>query len=425
MRVAAALLLAASVCGAETWFLPRVSPDFDAIAVMLPGGRIPQIPWEGFPDIARERFWAYSCSGLLMGRSAWSAYLLVTPPGTSGQFLEAAGMLETSYMLSDTSVWGRALMLEATGAESSVTIVWSDSVGGSVPQRLPLRRSAWLAAGPDTLIVNGTWDNNLFLWSPDSGDAGLSGAAWRGIGTEVVPTGAGSCIIAAASASEGTPANLSDYLASENGWDSSFASPWGLLLEAMDSLVASMYPVSAGGGNLVWLKGTGSGSAVEPWVMLPGPPAPARTRQTMPWPLEISRAPHPDQIPETPIVHRLMLPYAGTGDMALVLAGVLERLMARSALPGIPGAVSVQVEVVPDSLEVILVGDIAMDGSALRARITELLATTALSPPESSLVSNATLRASFRTGRWIAMPARSDIVMGLASALGLAGGSGF
>jgi len=419
------LLLIVAVCSAAIGSagvcrLPPISPDFDAIAVFLPGGRMPQIPWEGFPDEARERFWALSCEGMLVQRTAWCAYLVVTPAGSADDFLDAIGMLRTSYTLPDTSVWTRALSLVPADTTGARTVVWAaaDSFTGAGP--LPLRRSCWLAAGPDTLVISGPWDDNLFLWLPEETDAGSCDAAWRGSGTELLPAGSRSFRVEVATTSTGTPANMASYPLATHAWDSVFDDPWGRIFAAVDSLVAEQFPESTMHGGLVWLRSAGSSRDITPWEMLPGPAAPARARRAVAWPFELPSAPPSGRPPDAPEVHPVRLPCPGqTADQLAVLASVLERVLARSALPGIAGAGAIQVFPVSDGFDVILIGDLGVPDSSLLSTIRSLVSTTALCPPESALVANATLRASIREGRWLPMPVPSDVVKCLGRALGL------
>jgi hypothetical protein len=421
-------LLAAAVsvlCADDAFHLPPLSPSYDAIAVFLPGGRLPQVAWEGFPDDARERFWTLSCSGMLVQRSAWSAYLLITPAGTAGEFIEAAGMLQTGYTIPDTSVWTRALSLSPIDTTGSAIVVWAASDSFAAPGALPLRTSLWLAEDLDTLVISGPWDDNLFLWLPDSSTNSSAAEAWRGSGTEMIPA-SGRCFrVAVSTQRAGTPAGLAEFLSVSHPWDATFGSPWGEVFAATDSLLTSIYPESALQGGLVWLRGTGSAKSIEPWTLLPGPAAPARARYVVPWTASPPTAPPSGRPPEVPGVHSFSLSCPGEGtDELAVMSCILERVLARSALPEIPGALALQVLPEEEGLEVILLGEIAIADSLLPETIRSLVSTTALCPPESALVVNATFRASIREGRWLPVPRLTDVVMNLGRALGLAGGTG-
>jgi hypothetical protein len=194
---------------------------------------------------------------------------------------------------------------------------------------------------------------------------------------------------------------------------------------ATDSLLTSIYPESALQGGLVWLRGTGSAKSIEPWTLLPGPAAPARARYVVPWTASPPTAPPSGRPPEVPGVHSFSLSCPGEGtDELAVMSCILERVLARSALPEIPGALALQVLPEEEGLEVILLGEIAIADSLLPETIRSLVSTTALCPPESALVVNATFRASIREGRWLPVPRLTDVVMNLGRALGLAGGTG-
>jgi hypothetical protein len=419
-------IAAASLYAADVYRLPPLDPSYDAVAVFLPAGGLPQIPWEGFPDDARERFWALSCSGMLAQKSAWSAYLMVTPPGAADQFIPAAEMLQTSFMMPDTSVWTRALSLAALDTTGPVIVVWAASDSYSAPAALPLRTSLWLSEGPDTLVISGSWDNNLFLWFPGSSAEGTADASWRGRGTELIPASGRSYMVAVSTEAAGTPAGLAGLLASGHSWDSTFATPWGEVFAGIDSLVETAYPESSLAGGLIWLRGTGSSRGIQPWQLFPGPSAPARARVVIPWGDVPPPAPPSGRPPDVAGVSRFSLPCVGEGPERLaVLACILERVLARSALPWIPGARAIQVYPAEDSLEVILTGQIGIPESLLPDTIRSLVSATALCPPESALVVNATLRASIREGRWLPMPEMADIVLNLGEALGLAGAEVF
>lgn len=419
-------MAAASLSDGEVYRLPPLDPSYDALAVFLPAGALPQIPWEGFPDEARERFWALSCSGMLVQRSAWSAYLMITPAGTAGQFIPAAGMLQTSFTMPDTSVWTRALSLAAIDTAGAVTVVWAASDDYSPPASLPLRTSLWLAEGPDTLVISGPWDNNVFLWLPDSTVVGSSDAVWRGRGTELIPASGRSFRVAVSTEGTGSPAGLAGLFSAGHPWDATFAKPWGEVLAAIDSLVAAMYPESTLTGGLVWLRGTGSSHGIQPWELFPGPAAPSRARIVIPWATDTPSAPPSGRPPDVDGVSRFALPcVGGSPDRLAVLACILERTLARGALPWIPGARAIQVYPGDDSLVVILTGQIGIPESLLPDTIRSLVSATALCPPESALVVNATLRASIREGRWLPMPEMADIVLDLGRALGFTGTEGF
>ncbi len=426
MRVAAPLLLActALATAVPVYHLPPVSPDFDAIAVFMPGGLPPNNPWGGLSDGFRERFWTLGCRGFLMQRTAWCAYLALTPPGCAGLFIDEMASLGDSSVMTDTTVWAGILQLEPLDLTGALAVAWHETDAIEPPPFIPVRQSLWLAAGNDTLIANGPWSNSVFLWTPGDGEPSSNSAAWRGTGTEVVPTGGGgSVMIGVHTASGVTPAELGRVFDSGHPWDEVFAPDWGLLIGEIEGLVADFHPPEEGRHNLLWLKGAGSGRNQEPWktIGIPGPPARARIRVSTPEGL--IPFPSPDALPEIEGISCTTFPCIGaTRSEILVFSGVFERILARGALPGIEGGVSVAVTPARDSVRVWITGDVDFGGEDPRAVFSRLLGPTALCPPESALVANAALRAFVMHGEPVAPPAPTVMVHLLAGALGLLNG---
>ncbi len=420
----AALLLAALLSqepSIPVFRLHQLSPRFDAIALFLPGGRLPLQPWHGLPDRTRERLWACSCYSMLVQRTSWSAYIVIAPPGLGDSILPGMLELETDCLEQDASGWSRALALSSSDPAGAVLVMWDVPVLSNeivdAPPAIPVRRSEWLASTPDTLMLTGQWCNGVILLT---GEALLGqGQAWRGAGSEVILTQDGPVAATVITSSEATPAQIEDLAALSHPWDSVFADVWGPVFSAIDSLVAAGRPVSGGGLSVVWLKGTGSGPRLEPWRMLVSPPPPSRASFTPAWPGRMPENYPSFEPPEIDGVVRLVLSFPGFGeDLLAVAAGIVERILSRSLLPLVPGAVSVSVTPGIGSLDVALIGagDLP-DEDSIRALIRAGLGPTSLCPPEAALVRNAALRASLQAGRELPIPLATDLVLPLAEAI--------
>ncbi len=415
------LLLTALSWATPVCHQPPLSDEFDAIAVFLPGGLPPASPWEGVSDEFRERFWTLGCEGFLIQRTAWCAYLAVTPPGTADLFVSEMAAMGDSAVIADTSVWSGFLQLEAVNREGPVAIVWHRCDEPGPAPAIPLRGSRWLASGSDTLISNGPWSTSTFLWTVDTTAAGSYDGVWRGSGTEIVPVGEGSSVAVRVLCSSGiTPAELQFTEGMSHGWDAEFGRIWAPLFSAVDSLVASEFPPVPGAGNLLWLKGSGSGGAFEPWKTSAAPTPPARARMTVPSPSSVPAFHAMNSMPVADGVSSTDIACTGaTFDETAVFAGVFERILARSALPGIPGTASVTVEPMGDSIRVWMIGSGGIDAAELAGMLPRLLGPTALCPPESELVANAALRARLLHGSTAAVPSPTTMVHILAGVLGL------
>ncbi len=415
------LLLTALSWATPVCHQPPLSDEFDAIAVFLPGGLPPASPWEGVSDEFRERFWTLGCEGFLIQRTAWCAYLAVTPPGTADLFVSEMAAMGDSAVIADTSVWSGFLQLEAVNREGPVAIVWHRCDEPGPAPAIPLRGSRWLASGSDTLISNGPWSTSTFLWTVDPVAARCYDGVWRGSGTEIIPVGEGRSVSVQVLSSSGiTPAELQFSGGMTHGWDSEFGRIWAPVFSAADSLVASTCPPVPGAGNLLWLKGSGSGGAFEPWKTSAAPPPPARARMTVTAPAVLPAFRAMASMPEAQGVSCTDIACTGaTADETAVFAGVFERILARSALPGIPGTASVTVEPIGDSIRVWMAGNGGIDADELAEMLPRLLGPTALCPPESELVANAALRARLLHGSAATVPSPTTMVHILAGVLGL------
>lgn len=419
--VPALLLMAALSSAVPIHRLPPLSDSFDAIAVFLPGGEPPACPWQGLSDDFRERFWTFGCQGFLIQRTAWCAYLAVTPRGTAELFAGEMAGLGDSAVIADTSVWAGFLQLEPVNEAPGVAIVWAPGGEASQTPVIPLRGSRWLAAGSDTLISNGPWSTSAFLWIPSPASGSSYDGVWRGTGTEIVPVGPDRSVSVGVLCSSGiTPAELQFAGSAAHEWDAEFGAVWSPVFRAVDSLVAAACPVVTGTSNLLWLKGSGAGSPFEPWKTSAAPAPPARARSEIQAPPGLVVLPVTTSMPSAAGITMITIPCTGASETeTAVFSGVLERILARSALPETPGIVSAAVEPVDDSIRIWVAGDGEIDAVELSEMLPRLLGPTALCPPESELVSNSALRAYVRYGRAAANPSPTTMVHILAGVLGL------
>lgn len=415
------ILVAALSSAVPIHRLPPLSDSYDAIAVFLPGGQPPAYPWQGISDDFRERFWTFGCQGFLIQRTAWCAYLAVTPRGTAELFAGEMASLGDSAVIADTSVWAGFLQLEPVNEAPGVAIVWAQGGEASQVPVIPLRGSRWLAAGSDTLISNGPWSTSAFLWIPSTAPGSSYDGVWRGTGTEIVPVGPDRSVSVGVLCSSGiTPAELQFAGSAAHEWDAEFGAIWSPVFRAVDSLVAAACPVATGTSNLLWLKGSGTGSPFEPWKTSAAPAPPARARSEILAPPGLAVLPVATSMPSAAGITMITIPCTGASEVeTAVFSGVLERILARSALPETPGIVSAAVEPVGDSIRIWVAGDGEIDAGELSDMLPRLLGPTALCPPESELVSNSALRAYVRYGRAAADPSPTTMVHILAGVLGL------
>jgi len=418
------LLLAALLAQSqpEVVHLPPLAGSFDAIAYFMPGGNMPMVPWHGLPERTSERLWAYSCSSMLVQRTAWCAYIVISPAGLADSILPGMIEIEPICYTHDQSDWSRALALAPLDTTDAVIVVWHASDSIAAPPRLPLRYSAWLSTGADTLILNGSWLNSILLRTSARPEGLSPAAAWRGAGSEVIPLDSGSVASVSVSSSGGTPADLPGLLATMHPWDAAFALEWGVVFSAIDSLVASQCPLRDAGTSLMWLKGSGYEGYVSQGSMTAVTAPPARASFAVPVPRFVPVARPPSPPPEdSPVVRAIVLQCPGAGeDLKTVMAGVLERTLARSCLEYLEGVEAVSVFSSAGGLGIYFTGDPSMaPAESLLATARELMSATALCPPEDALARNAVLRGSLQTGRTLQVPDPGVLVMTLAAALGL------
>lgn len=350
--------------------------------VMLPG--IPADPWGSLSENQLEEMWTYGVEGYQVTRSGWSGYLLKGPDGT-GSFLEELGeTLETDVIVADSSLWARSMQLIWNTNVLSNSWLISDFLGNAPV--FPVRISHWLESGSDTLIISLPVSNSVFLWT-GSFDRNLSHAAWRGIGTEVIPCGSGYTEALVTCVVEGSPSDIFslEYVALEE--DIHWSENWAHLLSIADSLVTRQ--LSTGlieQTSLVWIRGTG-GELFIPWSMIPSPsPAAVASREVEPM---VGLIPTTPVIP--PGVLEVVMPgNAGSGARAAYAAALLERIVARMALES--GVTCKAVFTETGGVILCLEGSDWNESTAL-AEILDELTPIIFTSPERELLHNAAIKA--------------------------------
>lgn len=380
--------------------LPPVSEDSDVIVVMMRDGLLPEEPWEGMTTYQREEFWTLACSGMMVQRAAWAGYLIICPAGIGDVVIGTALALASAEGVPDTSALSSGLRLHPVSDSPSTVLHFSRGGADPPPSELPVRASTWLGEGPDTLIISSPEEGNAFFWSGDHDGPELSIAAWRGTGTELVPTSDGSLQLAFTCVHGGVPSNLASISVEPHPLDGYYMNTWGRAFSAVDNIIAQGHPVREGSGHLLWIRGDGTG---RPWRTAPSPLPPPSAYYTVGMPLEPSGE-HPlrelnaSSVPNASVVRlpgRLIDP-----DRGPLLKAVLERIIGRDLHPGSGGNVHFDVEYDREGhVSIWLIGE---DGhpvpDGLLAEVHEILRNSVLVPPGRSLVRNAAVRASYLVG---------------------------
>jgi len=358
-------------------------PSGDGAVVMLSG--IPAAPWSGLSGDQLEQMWTYGIEGYQVTRSGWSGYLLRGPSGCGEVLTGLCETLAADSIVPDSSLWARTLQLVWNTNALPGFVVITDSI--TVFPVLPVRSSQWLAAGADTLILSLPVANTILFWGGGySGDFHL--AAWRGIGSEVIPA-AGRGIASLVSYSmDGSPSDIIslEYVPAElDGW---WGETWDPLLAIADSIVVAQIPSGLGSVNsLVWIKGTG-GQTLNPWTMIPSPSPPVVASLTVePLPGVVPMYGFPD----LPDVLTVVFPgNAGSASRAAYAAYLLERIVARMVLTeGVlcRGAYSTSGEVR------LLFSGTEWDEAEALGIIADELSPIIFTAPEGPLMNNAAVKA--------------------------------
>lgn len=355
----------------------------DCAIVMLAG--VPAEPWVSLSQEQLEEMWTYGIEGYQVTRSGWSGYMLRGPEGSGEILAGICATLSADATIPDSSLWARTLQLVWNTNALPGFLVVEDSV--SVFPVMPVRNCRFLAAGADTLILSLPVENTLLFWAGGySGDFHLS--AWRGVGTEIILAGAAPVEALVSWSIEGSPGDVISLEYEPAELDLWWGTTWAPVLSLADSIVASQLPSPPRTVNsLVWIRGTG-GSELAPWKLIPSPsPSPVA---------EIAVENRPEIIPLfenqfIPGTLSVVMPgNAGSASKAAYAAALLERIVARMALPEggtVKGGYSASGEVV-----LCFQGVPWAENRALEV-IEEELLPIIFTSPESNLLNNASIRA--------------------------------
>lgn len=358
-------------------------PGEDCALVMLTG--VPAEPWASLSGQQLEEMWTYGIEGYQVTRSGWSGYMLRGPDGSAELLAGICATLAEDSIIPDSSLWARTMQLVWNSNALPDYLVMEDSIS-SFPV-MPVRNSRWLEAGADTLILSLPIDNTLMFWAGGySGDFQLS--AWRGVGTEVIPSGTGSVAAVISWSLEGSPGDIISLEYTPAGLDQWWGETWAPVLAVADSVVAAQAASpSITQNSLVWIRGTG-GSVLSPWKMVASPsPLPVACHEVENLPGIIPLF----ETPELPGVLEVELPgNAGSASMAAYAAALLERIVARMALP--EGA-SVRSSYTPAGQVLLHFQGVSWTESQALDAIRDELIPIIFTSPESALLNNAAVRA--------------------------------
>jgi len=413
------LLLSLAV-GVPVYHMPPVSAGEDIIIIMMEDGLLPGEPWAELIPETREEFWTFACHGMMVQRAAWSGYVILCPPGTGTLLLDVAMKLASAAVEPDTSILSTGLGLTPTSDCPSTVILFAPGGCDPPPPVLPLKRSAWLGGESDTTILVSDDLGSAFFWTGHPDDTDLSPAAWRGVGTEMVPVNEGSVRLAFSYGHGSVPSNLHYVTLQPHPMDTVFANTWRPAFAAADSLVAHLFPETDDDGHLLWIRGTGTG---KPWrnasSPLPSPYSPCivspRSEPSGEYSMGVSFA------GKLPGIREVALPgTVSSRETAPVIENILERhliLEFASMSERIP---FFDVEIGEDGRgRVWILDDGGGGGRATTpdSRLLELLRKSLLVPPGTTLIKNASTRASFLEGRPLEPPGIPEVSMELLNLL--------
>jgi len=402
--------------------LPALSDSCDIIVVMMEAGLLPQEAWQGISDYQREQFWSLACRGMMVERNGWAGYIILAPAGTGEVLMASAESLASAPGTPQQSVWRDGMGIIPMSDCPSVVLLFGPGGSDPAPTSLPLTSSLWLQGPPDTVIVESTQRGSSFFWTglPDS--VSLAASAWRGTGTEIVPSGDGSVKVAWSSVLGPVPSNLSSVSPEPHPMDASFMGTWGAALGAIDSLIASLLPLRDDPGHLLWVRGEGQG-AMPPFRTAPSPPTPASVlhRFSMPegWTgTAMAGRGDPSTIPG---IERIELPGSlEDPELGQVISAVLERVLASGVIPLLPYDALFEVGYETDGrITVWLVapgGAVLPDGA--REMLLDGLRDAILLPPGETLIGNASVRASLLLGRTLEETPQNEVARELMHLVG-------
>ncbi|MEN8208428.1 MAG: hypothetical protein ABFR50_04170 [Candidatus Fermentibacteria bacterium] len=385
---------------ATVYNLPSTAGTSDIIVVMMENGLLPEEPWEGITPWQREEFWALACSGMMIQRAGWSGYIIVCPPGTGDEILETALTLASAECTQDNSSLRSGLQLVPATDCSSTVLLFSSGGTDPAPDRLPLRTSRWLSLEGDTIMVSSTEEATAFFWTDLPDSVQLLSAAWRGVGTEVVPAGSTSVQLAFTCVHGNVPSNLSGISIESHSLDEHYMETWGRAISSVEDLIMNIYPLRDDSSHLLWIRGNGTG---KPWRTSPSPLPPPSARYMVEM-LSHPMAEHPFgnfNPSNIPGAVRIELPgYLSDPRRGPVMKAILERIIGRDVLSGFENEIHFDVECGT-------MGDVSIwllngDGSAIedthRSEVFDRLRNSILVPPGNTLIGNALVRASYLKG---------------------------
>jgi hypothetical protein len=385
----------------NVYSMPSICDSADIIVILMEDGLLPEEPWEGMTSYQREEFWSLGCSGMMIHRSAWSGYVIICPLGTGDEILETAVSLASAEGTRDNSSLASGLRLEPVSDCPSTVLQFSISGIDQAPSDLPLRYSEWLGGEPDTVMLTSDTEGNSFFWTGHDKEVDLSPAAWRGTGSELVPTGEGSVELAYTCVHGSVPSNLLSISLEPHEIDDIFAATWGAALGAVDSIIAGIHPLREDADHLLWIRGQGTG---RPWRTAPSPtPPPSASyrvlvdlQPTVPSPLNAFSA------SAIPNALEVTLPGRFTDySSGPVLEAVLDRMIGRNVHSDTGSGLNYEVRCGMDgsvSLWLVTADGESPDEECVSGVISALR-NSLLVPPGNILIDNAVTRASFLEGR--------------------------
>ncbi len=383
--------------------LPAISGSSDIIVVMMKDGLLPEEPWEGLTQWQREKFWTLACSGMMIQRAGWAGYIIICPHGVGDEILETARSLASAECIPDNSALRAGLQLIPVSDCSSSVLFFSQEGTDPPPVELPLRSSRWLEQESDTLMVNSPENRTAFFWTDFPESMPLSSAAWRGTGTEVVPSGNTSVNMAFTCVHGNVPSNLSGIQIEPHRLDTQYMETWGGAISAVEDLIVSLYPIRDDSEHLLWVRGNGT---LKPRRTSPSPLPPPSSQFRVEMPLQPeSEYPFSDfdasAIPNAVKIElpgRLANPQRGP-----VMKSVLERIIGRDVLSGFEDEIlfDVQYGIMGDVSIWMINADGTVIQDTLRSEVLERLRNSILVPPGRFMIENALVRASFFEGTLI------------------------
>ena len=381
--------------------LPPVCESADVLVVMMNGGLLPEEPWEGMSSYQREEFWTLACSGMMVQRAAWSGYIIICPLGTGAELVETARALASADGVPDNSAVAAGLELVPVSDCSSTVVLFSRGGTDPVPSLLPLRQSLWLGGGADTMMISSPDEGNAFFWTGHRPEGSLSPAAWRGTGSELVPTAEGPVELSFTCVHGSVPSNLLNIELEPHPLDLQYMDTWGSAFAAVDSMVASGQELLDDPGHLLWIRGSDYG---RPWRTAPSPMPPPSASYSVPAP-SAPAADHPLKdfsASNIPNAARVALPGRLTSlSIAPVIEAVLERMVGRDLHANTGGELFFDVESRPSGeVSIWLIGsDGRSPGDSCLALLDDILMNSILVPPGRTLIGNCLVRASYLAGR--------------------------